>query len=178
MSWSRPSRPVNIACSLSHSDLLIIKNCTHYRQTVWIANKPCASLTIVWATAVVRHAVLGIATTRVSCKANTCVGARIAMTKVANQMSSHKTLLNTLDKWYLWLCTLWHTNSTHCGSYLFIILFGATWARETLCEQRIEFCEEMSAHKPDMDTNGFTAGKTSSNARWGSGKWNIWRRPL
>ena len=61
-----------------------------------------------------RHTVLGIATTRVSCKANTCVGARIEIIEVANQISSHKIISNTLDKLYLWLCTLWHTNNTHC----------------------------------------------------------------
>ena len=83
---------------ITDSSAARLQNCTHLYQAVWITDKLCTSLTIPWATTVVRHAVLGIATTRVSCKANTCVGARIASIKVANRISSHKILLNTLDK--------------------------------------------------------------------------------
>ena len=43
-------------------------------------------------------------------KANTCFGARIAIIKDANQIISHKTLLDNLDELFLWLHkqhTLW-----------------------------------------------------------------------
>ena len=56
---------------------------THFFQAGWTAKKPCAStngwiLKITWAITVAQHAVLDIATTHVSCKTNTCVGADIA----------------------------------------------------------------------------------------------------
>ena len=65
-------------------------SCLNYKQT-------CTSLLMTRATTVAQHAVLGIATTRVSCKANTCFDASIVTIQDINQiLAPTKLLLNTL----------------------------------------------------------------------------------